>query len=596
MSFNYIQWLSKNICSNELFFGQVNDIEINLKTMILVHLSEFYFRTNDKETIYELYNAQFSSNKVLVDNLSKTQLLLDNDIEYNMIYALAKAFEKNSLLSELYLKKFPKCTFLDEYIELKDYTNFLYSSDQYNEAVNFDYIFSLFEDLKNETYEERALAVIYCIFHMPLDNMNVLAQLMNQAKVIMYGWCLNNTKHRYIKILSLVSNVNANFPWFENLDENIFESAVFKKVKERLINNLYDFLIKNDLIIANNSENSSPDIKTKYEYLYSFINTEAAISYEYIRPYMNEHNFKLPTKSMDMAISVINNNFNYLDFLIDYYIFDYLTTFVVKHVFSRENKTFDKKDILSIVPKSNDEILNCILMLQNHLLLDYLKDYFSEFRKKYFLYFKQNNVEPEKIVESYQNKLKSLQNNYDELNKLYKDLNQKNIDNLNELNKLRRTHSSTKNKDLENLLAKEKESNKQKDLEIQNLKKELELLNEKIKDQENITNIVNNSEKNDCSDFDILELQSYKWLFNCEDQGIIKELKKMFPDAFYFNVPSGNLTNIQCDYVVHFTKFIGHDMYRKVEEFRKSNNIPVLLFNEKNINLLCKKMQSLILS
>lgn len=124
--------------------------------------------------------------------------------------------------------------------------------------------------------------------------------------------------------------------------------------------------------------------------------------------------------------------------------------------------------------------------------------------------------------------------------------------------------------------------------EIEKKNSEIEELKKAIKYQEEFIDELNKKEEDASVDFtyDMSMLQSKKYLFVGRFEDALPELKHQFPNSVFMNSESTNISGIKVDAVVMLIKWMSHGMYYKVKSSNILSEVPCIMCNSKNRDII----------
>ncbi len=122
---------------------------------------------------------------------------------------------------------------------------------------------------------------------------------------------------------------------------------------------------------------------------------------------------------------------------------------------------------------------------------------------------------------------------------------------------------------------------------IEEKDKEIEKLKQQLRSRDEFIELLENADDKDVSEtIDVLTLQTKRYLFVGNIKETMPELRKKFSNSLFMENENFSLTNIKVDMIVMLVKYMSHGMYYKIKATSTLSNIPIVMCNTKNIDMV----------
>lgn len=171
------------------------------------------------------------------------------------------------------------------------------------------------------------------------------------------------------------------------------------------------------------------------------------------------------------------------------------------------------------------------------------------------------------------------------------DKNKSDIDALQRLNEnLKSENAHLKSLNQKDMSAKQLEIelyNNTQEKKLQNAEKEICRLNEMVLSQNRFFEELQKApEVIEKKEINISELQNHKYLFVGSVSANLSELKRTFRNSIFMETATSDISRIKVDGIVYMIRFMSHAMFYKAQNIFAFREIPIVYFNETNIERL----------
>lgn len=216
--------------------------------------------------------------------------------------------------------------------------------------------------------------------------------------------------------------------------------------------------------------------------------------------------------------------------------------------------------------------------------IDVICKLFDDVMEQYYEYFSWEKVVDKKESERYKEIISAIEKDKQKIESKLLSALEKNS----ELQKVNREEDAKKIIPYEKKIIELNKTIEDKNKEIENLKRQLDSQAEYIKI------ISENEETSEDSIVDIEELQKKRYLFVGRAKEALPQLYNQFSNSLFMESENYDLKNIKVDGIVMLIKYMSHAMFYKINSASALSDIPVIMCNSKNINMICSKMRELI--
>ena len=513
-----------------------------MKNSFMAYLQTEVFYRNNVNVLQEIYEhiMPASNEEIVAKHKSHTNKYLGknmNEILYlDMIAILGEKIVQERKLCEWFIEKI-RCLYPDDFEFVVDYAQMNCKNITYEEyeRLSMEYGKRLSGCKAQDEAKRQFLTFVYS-YYANIEDLDI-----NETRGDdWYASYLVGECHYERGIQSINEKITAKMDWTDDFSKSI---VLEKYVKKQIV------------LLAKHKGVEVEDLKFLIEQRVSD-NDMLYLAFIIVEKYGIRHNWIfdiIQTWSVEKLVGRMEAYYKHQ-------LFYYWATHV------DEVDTITKLDITRHMPQRNYE--HDFEIISNSVVIDVMAELYANLTKEFYKNFSFEKITNKSLSERYENKILEYESVVERKNRQIKNIQDENFRMKVLLDK-------------KHFAEGQQEYIKELEVAIDEKEAEIERLCQQSTQKDAYIELLSKEDKEERQEYDLLYLQSKRYLFVGWETKLQQELKKIFPNSIFMTSNTTNIEGIRVDAVVYLTKSMKHSMYYKVASSKLVKTVPVVNYNGK---------------